>query len=101
AVTARLLRFPMMVLAGSLGLFGVMVGVLAILIHAAGLRSFGMPYLAPLAPLKPADWKDVVVRAPVWALRARPSQLAPANRYRVARGSKPYPGRTGPGGMGR
>ncbi len=100
AVTARLLRFPMMLLAGSLGLFGVMAGVLAILIHVAGLRSFGMPYLAPLTPVKPADWKDVAVRAPVWALRARPAQLAPANRYRVARGLKPYPGRTGPAGGG-
>ena len=49
--TLRLLRFPMMLLAGTLGLLGVMLGVLGILTHLCTLRTFGVPYLSPLAPL--------------------------------------------------
>ncbi len=68
----RLLRFPMMFLAAALGLFGIMVGELAIVIHMSCLRSFGVPYLAPLAPLVPADLKDSLVRVPRWQMRTRP-----------------------------
>ncbi|MFZ5649784.1 MAG: spore germination protein [Bacillota bacterium] len=90
ALTIRFLRFPMMVLAGTLGLFGVMAGVLAILIHTAGLRSFGVPYLASLAPLHVGDLKDLVVRAPWWAMDARPAETGKMNR-RQAPGIKPSP----------
>ncbi|GBF34545.1 spore germination protein GerKA [Desulfocucumis palustris] len=85
----RLLRFPMMLLAASLGLFGVMVGILAILIHLAGLRSFGVPYLSPLAPLHPRDLKDVLMRVPWWAMDERPAETAKQNRRRQAPGLKP------------
>lgn len=71
----RLIRFPFMLLAATLGLFGVVTGLLAMLIHMAGLRSFGVPYLTPLAPLKVSDLKDTLVRAPWWAMRKRPSEL--------------------------
>lgn len=99
AITIRLLRFPIMLLAATLGLFGVMMGILAILIHLAGLRSFGVPYLAPLAPMHMEDLKDVVVRAPWWAQDTRPVETAKLNRRRQARGLKPSPPKTD-GGKG-
>lgn len=68
----RLLRFPMMFLAASLGLFGIMAGLMAILIHLCGLRSFGIPYLFPLAPASAQDMKDIVARAPWWGMLTRP-----------------------------
>ena len=55
-----------------LGAYGILTGMLFTLLHLASLRSFGVPYLAPLAPVIPADLKDVLVRAPIWALRTRP-----------------------------
>lgn len=91
ALTMRFLRFPMMILAGTLGLFGVMAGVLAILIHTAGLRSFGVPYMASLAPLHAKDLKDVAVRAPWWAMDNRPAETGKLNRRRQAPGIKPSP----------
>lgn len=90
-VSMRLLRFPIMILAGTLGLFGVMAGLLTIIIHLAGLRSFGAPYLAPLAPFHAGDLKDVVVRAPWWAMDKRPAETAKVNPRRQARGLKPSP----------
>ena len=66
------LRLIYTILAGVLGAYGILTGVLFTLLHLASLRSFGIPYMAPLMPVVPADLKDVVVRAPVWALWTRP-----------------------------
>lgn len=71
-LTFRLLRFPVMLLATSFGLYGVIVSILLIYIHLAALRSFGTPYLSPTAPIVLSDWKDVLVRAPWWLMRKRP-----------------------------
>ena len=88
-VSLRLLRFPMMLLGGTLGLFGIMTGILAIIIHMAGLRTFDVPYLASMAPLHMSDLKDVLIRAPWWAMDNRPVEAAKLNRRRQARGQKP------------
>lgn len=58
----RLLRFPLMILAALLGLYGVMLGVIAIVIHLISLKSFGYAYLAPLAPLSISGAKDMFIR---------------------------------------
>lgn len=73
---ATILRIFLTILAGVLGAFGIMIGMLGILIHMASLRSFGVPYLSPLAPLSPRDLKDVIVRAPLWAMFTRPRTIA-------------------------
>ncbi len=72
-ISIRLLRFPIMVLSGTFGIFGLMIGCLLIYIHLVHLKSFGMPYLTPLAPLRVSDLKDVLGRAPWWLLKRRPS----------------------------
>jgi spore germination protein KA len=61
-----------MILAAMLGLFGIMVGLLALLIHLCALRSFGVPYIAPIAPFVMSDLKDFIFRFPVWAMFTRP-----------------------------
>ncbi len=45
----RLWRTGLAVAAALAGLYGVTIGALCLLIHLAGLRSFGEPYLAPFA----------------------------------------------------
>ncbi|MDQ0879409.1 spore germination protein [Peribacillus sp. V2I11] len=69
---ARLLRFLMMVLAASFGLYGVGLGVIVLVAHTCSVRSFGIPYLAPFAPLIFADWKDTLIRIPKPFLSTRP-----------------------------
>ena len=76
SLTVRLIRFPLMLLAGFLGFFGVSVGLYVVAIHLLSLRSFGVPYLSPIAPLRiRALLQDTFVRAPWWALKRRPQLI--------------------------
>lgn len=47
AGAVRVWRFGLTLCAAAAGLFGVSVGVIALLIHLAGLESFGLSYLRP------------------------------------------------------
>lgn len=60
----RMIRFPLAILSGLFGLFGTAIGIMAILIHLIGLRSFGVPYLSPIAPLNGRKLRDVLMRWP-------------------------------------
>ena len=51
ALIVRFLRFPAMACAAALGLYGVAIFALLTVLHLASLRSFGVAYLSPLAPL--------------------------------------------------
>jgi spore germination protein len=79
AFTIRFLRFPIMFLAGSFGIFGVFTGLLFTYIHVVSLRSFGMPYLAPTAPMRFSQLKDIFIRAPWWSMSNRSTQLLQSN----------------------
>ncbi|WP_077604209.1 spore germination protein [Oceanobacillus sojae] len=91
AIPFRLLRFPIMLLAGTFGFIGIMMGLLAIIIHLSTLRSFGVPYLSPLAPMKRRDMKDTLIRAPLWKLNTRPHLTGEYNKYRQSSNQKPFP----------
>ncbi|KRE70918.1 spore germination protein [Paenibacillus sp. Soil750] len=80
----RLLRFPIMILAGFFGLFGVTCGILLIYIHLVNLRSFGTPYLYPIIPLEISGLKDTLIRVPWWLMKKRPLSTATnSSRQRV------------------
>lgn len=68
----RLIRFPLMILAATLGLYGVMLGWLVIVMYLIRLRTFGFPYLAPLAPLKNGELLALAVRMPRWCMMGMP-----------------------------
>ncbi|MDD9266445.1 spore germination protein [Paenibacillus sp. GCM10023248] len=81
AVAARLIRFMLMMMAGLLGLFGILFGCMFILIHMCSIKSFGVPYMAPVSPLIPANLKDIFIRLPWRRLLTRPEGLS-QNVYR-------------------
>jgi spore germination protein len=60
----RMLRFPLLILSGMFGLFGIAIGIIAILIHLIQLSPFGVPYLTPVSPLISRSLKDVLMRKP-------------------------------------
>ncbi|GMK42123.1 spore germination protein KA [Paenibacillus sp. CCS19] len=88
ASASRLIRFTLMLLAGMLGIFGIMAGMLFLIIHMTGLRSFGVPYMAPFAPVYPQTWPDMVVRLPWWARVYRLIAVSKVNPHRQ-RGGRP------------
>lgn len=93
-----IIRFSLTILAGFLGAFGITIGLLIILIHLTSLRSFGVPILSPIAPMDPRDLvKDVLVRAPWWAMFTRPKAIGAQNRVRQDFHSKPGPPKGGNG----
>jgi spore germination protein KA len=88
-IAIRLLRFPIILSAGMLGFLGIMLGSILTILHLSSLRSFGLPYLTPLAPSKPQDMKDVLFRAPLWALNTRPNLASEVINHRQAPVQKP------------
>jgi hypothetical protein len=87
----RMIRFIMLLLAGILGLYGIVLGFIALIIHLVNLRSFGVPYFSPIAPQIPQGFKDVLIRAPRWSFYRRPSLTAGENDKRIPKGQMPSP----------
>ncbi len=83
AITIRVIRFVSMLLASILGLYGVLILFLILIIYTSSLRSFGVPYLSPYAPLKISDWKDFVLRAPWIDMKTRPETTSAKDKKRA------------------
>ncbi|WP_226527309.1 spore germination protein [Metabacillus niabensis] len=79
----RLLRFIMMLLASTFGLYGIGLGVILLVSHTVSLRSFGIPYLAPFAPLIVADQKDAILRIPKPFMKKRPRLISQKKTNRM------------------
>ena len=82
AISVRMLRFAFMALAASFGLFGVTVGLIALILHLCSLRSFGIPYMSPIAPFNVSDQKDTFIVLPIWKMFTRPRLISQQNRVR-------------------
>lgn len=91
SVPIRILRALFTLLAGILGLYGVFMGIMFTLIHMSRLRSFGVPYLAPVAPLNLASLKDIFFRVPIWAMITRPGFLKSRDIKRMKNTMRPRP----------
>lgn len=86
----RVLRFPLILLAGLWGFYGLMIGFCFLLIHLIRLSSLGTPFLAPFYPPRFADWRDSIIRLPIQFTNIRPLQTRPQNRmkYRYKKSKK-------------
>jgi spore germination protein KA/spore germination protein len=79
----RTIRIPIILLSSVLGLYGLMLGALAILTHMCALRSFGESYIGGLFDITLLeDWKDTLVRLPSKFMGARPKQYGAQDRMR-------------------
>ena len=57
-----LLRIAFILIGGFSGLYGVVIGGAALIISLASMTDYGVPFLAPVTPLKKAYLRDSVVR---------------------------------------
>ncbi|OBZ13764.1 spore germination protein [Bacillus sp. FJAT-26390] len=80
----RMLQFGMTLLASLLGYVGVMVGIIMLMTYLASLRSFGVPYLGPAAPMHFDELTDVVLRRPIPSDSKRPSLFRSIHKRRFS-----------------
>ncbi|MBL5773203.1 spore germination protein, partial [Bacillus sporothermodurans] len=66
-------------------------GGLVMLIHLCSLRSFGVPYMSPLAPFIKNNVDDTITRMPIWAFKERPRLISQKNIIRSGKNQKPQP----------
>lgn len=59
----RMLRFPLLIVAGFLGFYGIVLFLIALSAHMVTLKPFGVPYMTPYAPINSNGLKDVLIRA--------------------------------------
>lgn len=84
AMALRICRLPMLMLGGLLGLYGVMAGVIFLVIHLCSLESFGESYMGGLVEVTEiSDWKDKVVLLPEPLQKTRPAEFGARDEQRA------------------
>jgi len=84
--TLPIFRMLIVIAANIIGFMGILLMLMLFFIHMCSLRSFGVPFMSPLAPLSLKDLKDTFIRAPLWMMYTRPRVLTWDNekaKYRM------------------
>jgi len=58
-------RIVFLLLGGTLGLVGLTCGMIILFLRLTSLRSYGIPYLSPMAPIEGKKLKDIFIRSPL------------------------------------
>lgn len=82
--TIRILRFPLILLAGMLGGFGLIIGFVVILTHLIRLKSLGSPYLVPIYPFRDIKATNTFIRFPFSMTAGRTRYLRPKSLWRYS-----------------
>lgn len=85
----RMLRFPFMLLASLFGFFGIVIGVVVLLIHLINLSSLKQPYFAPIVPFQPKEIYKVFVRGPYFKPTVQVTTFSPPKDNSVKNGDTP------------
>ncbi len=81
--TGSLLRWLFLLVAGSIGPFGVVLLLAFIAYYLFSSDAFGAPLFAPFSPLIPHDLKDSVIKYDVLSLNTRPKLFRSKNVTRL------------------
>ena len=81
--TGSVLRWLFLLVAGSLGPFGIVLLVAFLLYYMITSDAFGMPLLAPFSPLVTHDLRDTVFKYDMHSLKTRPALLRGENITRM------------------
>lgn len=82
ASQVSVLQVIFIILGGSLGLGGLVAGMVYFVNYLNTIDSFGTPYLAPYSPRVPEDLKDGVFKSPVNDMKTRPKTFKNKNKAR-------------------
>ena len=81
--TGSLLRWLFLLVAGSIGPFGIVLLFALVLYYLLSSDAFGAPMLAPFSPLFARDLRDSVVKYDMLSLKQRPLSLNLKNKTRL------------------
>ncbi|MFP7233345.1 spore germination protein [Bacillus subtilis] len=91
AISARLIRFIFIIASSIMGFYGLVLGIIMMFVHLCSLRSFGVPYMSPLAPFSSQGVKDTLFRVPWWADEKRPESISKEDKVRQGKDQRPEP----------
>lgn len=83
ASQVSVLQVIFIILGGSLGLGGLVAGMVYFVNYLNTIDSFGTPYLAPYSPRVPNDLKDGVFKSPINDMKTRPQTFKNKNKVRL------------------
>lgn len=76
------LQFIFLILGGSLGLLGVIGGIVYIINYLNSIDSYRAPYLAPYSPRVESDLKDGLIKQSIYGMDKRPMSFSVEKRER-------------------
>ncbi len=77
------LRLAMLLVAGSVGTYGIVLLSALCLVYLVTTENFGVPLAAPFAPWTAGDLKDSFVKYNLLSMKMRPATLASPNKRRM------------------
>ena len=81
--TLSVIRIAFIVVAGSIGTYGILLLTALILWYLISSDSYGTPLLAPFSPLIPKDLSDSLWKTDIYDLNTRPAVLRGKNKFRL------------------
>jgi spore germination protein KA len=71
----RIMRFAFIALSAMAGFLGITTGLFILGLWSSSLKSFGVPFMAPLGPKTSDIARSVLFKAPEWKMEHRPDYL--------------------------
>ena len=71
----RILRFGFIILSAISGFLGITVGLVLMGLWMVNAKSFGVPFVSPVAPRTSGGFSDAVLKSPVWKQEKRPDYM--------------------------
>ncbi len=81
--TSATLRLLYLIVAGSLGMYGLVVLSAYVLCYLVGEQDYGVPLLAPYSPLIAKDMRDGLYKSNLYELSGRPDAMRLKNKTRL------------------
>lgn len=78
-----ILQVIFIIIGGSLGLAGIVSGLVYIINYLNIIDSYGTPYLAPYSPRISSDLKDGIITEPITKMKSRPKSFNPRKKERL------------------
>ena len=76
-------RLVMLLIAGSVGTYGIILATAFILLYLVTTENFGAPVLAPFSPLVGRDLRDSLIKYNLGSLQTRPKTIGSKNKRRL------------------